>query len=377
MINSYGEVIGVTTGALSSGQNLNFAVPINSVMPDNGQDIKEFGNTHGMFTMAEYAEANAYVEYSKIPEAYDTFIMESESNNTNETANHIKNGATVYGSLNDGYCDNFKVYCNTVGAIDVFLYSDSLPRNVADIVLCIEPVNNPDKQYIYGDQLLMDHMSGTYHARYIIPRPGIYIISVLSYDLYKYENFATSYDFYYIFTPGDTSGANTTGSTRLACDPETYLGKFLEKYGYHEVLEGATQTIDSYSLGMTDTSGAYTYEIGYSPDTEVLIVSESYQGFTVKLYFTGAGTTKNSNKIMLNYYSNGRHQEGFGFINPSTFSQNTKLSFYAFTGNANLNKSACEDFCVAIAFDLLHAVDYMFDYYGIGLDISDFGFSIF
>lgn len=67
LVNVRGEVVGVTTASLSSGQNLNFAVPINSVMPD--EDIRTFESVHGIFSMKEFQEFLSYLAAQSNPEA--------------------------------------------------------------------------------------------------------------------------------------------------------------------------------------------------------------------------------------------------------------------------------------------------------------------
>jgi len=65
LINEYGQVLGVTTGSLTSGQNLNFAVPISYVI-DEGENIANMPRTYGMYTMTEYAEENGYLGNRKV-----------------------------------------------------------------------------------------------------------------------------------------------------------------------------------------------------------------------------------------------------------------------------------------------------------------------
>ncbi len=53
LIDSGGRVIGVTTGSLTSGQNLNFAVPIDPVLA--GRDLVSYVNDGMVMTMAQFA----------------------------------------------------------------------------------------------------------------------------------------------------------------------------------------------------------------------------------------------------------------------------------------------------------------------------------
>jgi len=58
LLNSRGEAIGITTGTLTSGQNLNFAVPISEVV--NKNELTTIESKYNMFTMEEFATYNGY-----------------------------------------------------------------------------------------------------------------------------------------------------------------------------------------------------------------------------------------------------------------------------------------------------------------------------
>ncbi len=58
LLNTYGEVIGITTASLTSGQNLNFAVPINEVV--NKNELPTIETKYNMVTMEDFASANEY-----------------------------------------------------------------------------------------------------------------------------------------------------------------------------------------------------------------------------------------------------------------------------------------------------------------------------
>ena len=188
----------------TSGQNLNFAVPINEVMPD--KDIAKFVNAHSVQTMSDYAEYNEYLTYENIPEAFEYHVYESEPNDSLEYANYIDNGTTVRGVIDDENYDAFIVHCNTVGTIEVTLYSDSAPKYVKDLILAIQPVNKIGSEGVSSDYGTFNDGTAGRLARYVIPRPGTYAIYILSDSLYQYENINTEYDFYYSSHPGKRPG---------------------------------------------------------------------------------------------------------------------------------------------------------------------------
>lgn len=55
LINTAGEVIGITTSFLASGQNLNFAVPINFIKPDGGLSVLE---SSAVIPLSQFAAAD-------------------------------------------------------------------------------------------------------------------------------------------------------------------------------------------------------------------------------------------------------------------------------------------------------------------------------
>ena len=74
LLNSHGEVIGITTATLTSGQNLNFAVPINSVI--NKKELLNIETKNNMITMEEFAALEKSVEVADPVGFLQDFIVE-------------------------------------------------------------------------------------------------------------------------------------------------------------------------------------------------------------------------------------------------------------------------------------------------------------
>ena len=59
LINEMGEVVGITTASISSGQNLNFAVPIQAVIRDG--KIADYPKQYGVQSFHDYAMSRGYI----------------------------------------------------------------------------------------------------------------------------------------------------------------------------------------------------------------------------------------------------------------------------------------------------------------------------
>ncbi len=148
LINEYGEAIGVTTGSLVSGQNLNFAIPIYDVLK-KGDAISGFEQKYGMYTMAEYAQENGYVgKRHDVFEALKAFVVQNanetyggypayeeidDSNNVVNTVIYDKDSNVV--TLCCGYGSDSAYFVNFVditGGSDIIDISFTYYANVQD-----------------------------------------------------------------------------------------------------------------------------------------------------------------------------------------------------------------------------------------------------
>ena len=116
-------------------------------------------------------------------------------------AQFIDNGMSIWGTIDDQYLDIFLVRCNTVGTIEMPLFSKSAPAYVRDLIFAIEPIDTTGGEVGYGQYYEFSDGTAAQMLTYQVPRPGIYAIYVLSAELYQYYNLNTDYAFYYTFKP--------------------------------------------------------------------------------------------------------------------------------------------------------------------------------
>ena len=202
LINEFGEVVGVTTSSLLSGQNLNFAIPINTVV-DNGK-IQAYKNGGTLQTLPKFAEENAYLDYASLPGMH----VRGLQNTGGYLA--LECGDTAYGTVKGDSTDLYYVYCNTVGHIEAYLVTNAGTRYAQDITVTGREYMN------YEDFVLADYATYTdgSEGQYLsctVSKPGVYVLSVFSYELHKTEAVNMDYAIYYVFVPGDTNAQNTTG----------------------------------------------------------------------------------------------------------------------------------------------------------------------
>lgn len=216
LLNAAGEVIGITTGSLESGQNLNFATPMDLL--ESKDELMRTFLEEGFWGIDEYAEYNEYLAYENVPDAFEELIDEWEPNNFPDQATRLYNGDSVVGVIDDSVADCFVVHCNTPGAIEVVLFSDSAPKYVRDLILEAKHQWADSEDGASSDYRELDDGTVARYLRYVVREPGVYYISLLSNSLYKTEKLNTDYMFYYLFTPGDTGGENTKGTLSTAVE---------------------------------------------------------------------------------------------------------------------------------------------------------------
>lgn len=199
MINEHGELVGITTAGISSGQNLNFAIPINKIVEEYNSFLPL--RTSPYSTFEEHAAYIAYIDSLTIPTAFQEVYNESEPNDIYQQAIFIQNGMSIAGKIDDGNCDLFPIRCNTTGSIDVILFSDSLPLFVQDLMLVLIDKRSDEPVAISSYFEFDDGTAAQAIQGCRIDSPGIYIIEILSYTLYEKYNLNTDYKFYYKFSP--------------------------------------------------------------------------------------------------------------------------------------------------------------------------------
>lgn len=211
LLNSQGQVIGITTASRVDGQNLNFAVPIHFLELDTS--VPKYRSD--VLTMAEYAKYNEYLIYDNLPEPYDVLYGEGEPNGTLELALPLDNGDTVEGQISGEEMDVFTIHCNTVGSVEVLVYSDAPAQDVQRLMLSIYPAADKDARGVYAEYDPGDDGESFRYLRYVVNTPGVYALYLFPYFDKGVTVPNMDYVLYYCFTPGDTSGENTDGLSQL------------------------------------------------------------------------------------------------------------------------------------------------------------------
>lgn len=189
LLNTKGEVIGVTSSAIAQAQNLNFAVAIEEVkgltLKSNPADLGEVA-----------AEKDGYV-YKMKPNPFEYVEKEIEPNNTSKQAQFVDNGVTIEGKIDDIYLDNYYVRCNTVGTIELYCASDSPYFN--DIMMIVD--NLQEESPKGGSFVTMEDGTKWLYISYEVNKPNIYTVSLFSSSELKDISEDIPYLFYYEFTP--------------------------------------------------------------------------------------------------------------------------------------------------------------------------------
>lgn len=204
LINVYGKAVGITAASYVDGQNLNFAVPINSVIPD--EDLAAYEEKNGLTTLAACAAYIETQEYQSAPSLGELYMYEEEPNDTEKDAGYLFNGLTVVGYIDDEYDDVYLVQCNAKGTIGIVLISPAENKYVKDLKLTVSAYGQSTAaaSSVYYES---DDGTAARYLTYNVPKAGVYTIRVRSSALYKTANLDTDYAIYYLFKP---EGAQTS-----------------------------------------------------------------------------------------------------------------------------------------------------------------------
>lgn len=377
LLNTKGEVIGITTASLESGQNLNFAVPIDHLSPV--AELLETVRDPGYFTMAEYADYNEHLVYDTVPEKLVDFASydEMEPNNSSGTATRVYNGEAIEGTIDsNGSMDCFTVHCNTAGTMQVMLFSNADPKYMEDILLCAYKGEDPA---VYADFMTTNSGGHYLYLCSVVNEPGVYTVSLLSDSLYKTEHLNTDYKFYFEFTPGDTSGEETTGARPSSKTRRELAFDALASW----IQENANSSINGYKEYLERSSDKQdTWSIYYSPDSSrINLYRRREDGGTSFTSFIDLTSDKSEAFISYFYRDSHTHSSDPDLSASATapmnsFDKNYKLSFYEVEGN-DPDIDLHEEMCLYLCLDSLDFADYILRTYlaDTGYTIEDFGFT--
>lgn len=368
LINGNGEVIGVTTASLVSGQNLNFAVPVHMITTND--EINRGLSSYKVQSLKDFTVAMTYNEFQNLPDPFKFNYNEIEPNDSIYYADTLKNGTSVWGTIDDGMLDTFLVHCNTIGRIDIILFSNSEPMFLKDLILAVEPVMNNSGEGVSSDYGPFDDDTYTRILRYVIPRPGVYSINVLSNALYKTYNLETDYSFYYVFTPGLTSGENSGGLDYSGVsnnDPISTIGNYILDYGTYSSKSG------TYSISMTtDTT---LYWVDYDPSNKRISLASDYRNEYQESIYCFLSIDEEFDGEY--YYNITLPSDGIkmsGLLEPSTLSPNSNLKYETYLGS-NQDLSLVKQLAALSLSDLVQATEYIIRRNGIKSSVKELGFA--
>ena len=252
LINEFGEVVGVTTASLVSGQNLNFAIPINAVV-DN-EKLQAYKNGGTLQTLPKYAEENAYLDYASLPDMHARGLQNAGGYLA------LDCGDTAYGTVKGDSTDLYYVYCNTAGHIEAYLVTDAGTRYAQDITIAGREYRNYE-DVVFADYATYTDGSEGQYLSFAVTEPGVYVLAVFSYELHQTEAVNMDYAIYYVFVPGDTEAPNTTGDMGGEPIPRQQLAfralKTWIQVNYNETIDTGDQICKCYLEEKSLPEGAY------------------------------------------------------------------------------------------------------------------------
>ena len=185
LFNDKGQVIGVTFGGISNGQNLNFAVPIN--------DVKSLARDKSL-TLTQLIVKTEHYRYENRPDLLDQIYDETEPNDSYANATFLDNGDSIHGTLSGDDIDAFVVACNVKGKIRVSLASESSGAKSTLLMVCPEgDLKSSTRKIangIYSEGLYV------FATEFNVAQPGYYNIIVAN-----AEELNEEYFLYYEFVP--------------------------------------------------------------------------------------------------------------------------------------------------------------------------------
>lgn len=376
LLNARGEVIGITTGSLESGQNLNFAVPMDQL--SSVEELLKTVRDPGYFTMAEYADYNEHLVYDTVPEDLLDFASydEMEPNNSSRMATRVYNGEAIEGTIDgDGQMDCFTVHCNTAGTMEIMLFSNSESKYMEDIILCAYKGEDPA---VYADYMTTKSGGHYLYLCSVVNEPGVYTVSLLSASLYKTETLHTDYKFYFEFTPGDTSGENTTGARPSSENRRKLAFNTLASW----IQENANSSIGEHKEYLeTSSDNLEMWSIYYNSDSNRINLYHRLEkdgaAFTAFI-----DLTSDKPEAFISYFYRSNYHSSMADLSAwaeapmDSFSKNDKLSFYKVEGHTP-DIDLHEDMCLYLCLDALDFTDYILRTYlsDTGYTIADFGYT--
>lgn len=325
LLNSRGEVIGITTATLTSGQNLNFAVPINEVV--NKNDIPTMESKYNMFTMEEFATYNGY--NVKIEPPKNIRVVRQQNGSAHIQWDEVE-GAEYY-----------HFYYKEAGE-DTYWYD--------------EDDNGEKLKFKYRDDYTVSYNGLENGKIYNV------IVTSVKNGVESQESNVFSFEF--------NTDSNIDILRNTIMSNGTFANGYLYKIGTQKIYE---QGIEHYTALVYDSKSDVIY---------IETVANFSDGNTVAnlVYLDGASERINEkNRVTYLFMeTNGRKTVGSTEVNPTTFKESSNIVFnYYNSPSGNIVKS--EDQVLSTQFTKigLREANQVFDIYKMPLDMADFGFVYF
>jgi len=328
LLNSRGEVIGITTATLTSGQNLNFAVPINDVV--NKNEVLDIESRYNMLTMEEFATINgaydkieppknirvvrqqngsAHIQWDKVEEAEYYHFYYQEAGEDTLWFDEDDNG----NKLKFEYCDDYTVSYNGLENGKIYNVIVTSVKNGVESkdseILTFVFKQNENNDPLYSYNKLNEFLQKNYNN--------------------KINNSPTYEEV--------TQGENGKNCYSITCDD----GRGYITLTNLREFNGATVYV---SIGLKPEKGLYFCMFGYTSPTSN---SSNYD-------FTGT------------YH-----------INSTTFGENTTIKFEKTTGSTQ-NQDLYSELAKLMNLEMISFTDYVFatKLSNTGCSMSDFGFAV-
>ncbi len=375
LINSKGEVIGITQGTIIDSQNLNLAVPINSVIRQGS--ISQFESIYGVMSMSEYALRNGYINASgkqafvsrnSRKDAYNaikTFILGNNNDKWNKNIDSSPAFTCTYNS--DDY-----IYIYTVA------YDDSFDEN---LLFRLEIVVIETNEKFSCSMTLLPNMTDVFLSFGYYPEPAEYAsyagsISSFQPDSLNYDA-AISFDYYSGLSSYKESDEDLAAI--MACDALEFVEYIFESLitekGIYNVadlgfasfysdidnsyfdIQAQNQTafkvikdfiVQNYSLGTNgDVIGGFSYKPSDDPldliyevtytiwDTIDIKLTYSYENFSYATTFSIANSSDTVEGYFNAYeYGNSISSGNYRFSPFNLIKEYYSIGFSRYSGNA-------------------------------------------
>lgn len=325
LLNSRGEVIGITTGTLTSGQNLNFAVPIGEVV--NKNELSVIDTKYNMFTMEEFATYNGYNVAIEPPK--NIRVVRQQNGSAHIQWDQVE-GAEYY-----------HFYYQEAGE-DTYWFD--------------EDDNGEKLKFEYCDDYTVSY-NGLENGK-------IYNVIVTSVKNGVESNDSEVLTFIYDSSASQEDAFNALKNFIITNSNDSINGQpvYKEIYKSGNVLK--------------------QYSLDYNAETDLITLKVIYNGNYTAFTYIGLRANKKDFFAMLLYFNSSNSSskadfEGDFTIYPNNYSLNSKIAFSETIGDTS-NAETYKMMALMNSLEALDFADYVFKTYlsNKNVSLSDFGFNV-